>query len=289
MKITNIHNLPEPLVKVLTHDDYTFEGDISTTALISPPRIRQLKKRYRKLLVADVSDTIYPLIGKNAHYILQRIGELMDNVIVEKRFKATFQDWVLSGQIDLLETDYGILSDYKITSVWSELDGVKPETEAQLNVNAMLVMLTKELVVTKLQAVNLLRDWSKFRTGENYPPCQARVHEVPFWRPNETLDYIGERILLHQQSEEQDSDDLPYCTSQERWDKPTTYAVKKPKRKSAIRVLDTQEDAEKYIADKNLDDTHFIEVREGERTRCEHYCIVAEFCNQFKEFKEATR
>ena len=49
VKITNKYKLPEPLVSVVKNDPYPTEADwdISTTSLIAPPQIVQLRKRHR--------------------------------------------------------------------------------------------------------------------------------------------------------------------------------------------------------------------------------------------------
>ena len=55
-------------------------------------------------------------------------------------------------------------------------------------------------------------------------------------------------------------------------------------RKSALRVLETQELADEYIDghdDKNLT----IEFLQGEAIRCKDYCDVSEFCNQYQQEK----
>ena len=77
-------------------------------------------------------------------------------------------------------------------------------------------------------------------------------------------------------------DELPECTAEERWERPIKYAVKKEGRKSALRVLDSLKDAENYMAEKKLFAKHFVETRQGESVRCESYCAVQPFCNQYK-------
>ena len=71
----------------------------------------------------------------------------------------------------------------------------------------------------------------------------------------------------------------PECTAEERWAKPDTYAVMKKGRKSALRLLPTEEKAKEYIGDQNLS----IEFRKGVSTRCEGYCEVSQFCKQYRE------
>lgn len=56
--IKNKYRLPVPLVAALENDPYNFDGDISTTSLILPPRIRELRKRHYKEIHEDASDMI---------------------------------------------------------------------------------------------------------------------------------------------------------------------------------------------------------------------------------------
>ena len=286
MKITNIYNLPEPLVSVVENDPYPTEvdWDISTTTLLSPPRIVQLKNRFYNELIEDVSENIYRLIGTNTHHILERVKT--ENCIKEQRFTHYINGWKLAGQIDLFEIEPAILSDYKVTSVWSVVAGIKPENEAQLNTNAYL-MIKNGYFPKKLQIVSLIRDWSKHQVkkSSNYPQCQVAVQVAPLWEYEQATEYIYHRVKMHQRAVETPSDELPECTPEERWERPTKYAVMKKGRKSAVRVLDGYEDAEKYIEDNGLDKNHSIDIREGESVRCESYCNVNSFCSQYRKMK----
>ena len=78
--------------------------------------------------------------------------------------------------------------------------------------------------------------------------------------------------------------DIPPCTSEERWEKPTKFAVMKEGRKSAVRVLETQEDAEKLAGE--LGKNHSVQIRPGESTRCAEYCSAADYCNYYKTLGE---
>lgn len=72
MKLTNNYNLPTPLVDAVKADSYEVSGDISTTTLLSSPRIRMLKKQFGRGLEEDVSDYLWALMGQVAHGILER-------------------------------------------------------------------------------------------------------------------------------------------------------------------------------------------------------------------------
>ena len=55
-------------------------------------------------------------------------------------------------------------------------------------------------------------------------------------------------------------------------------------RKSAVRLLDSEEQAEAYVKDKNVKGG-YVEKREGENIRCDGYCSVREFCPCVKPWK----
>ena len=75
---------------------------------------------------------------------------------------------------------------------------------------------------------------------------------------------------------------MPACTPEERWAKPDKWAVMKHGRKSAVKVFDSEEEANANIG---LGD--YIEYRQGVDTKCEDYCMVNQFCPYWqKRMKE---
>ena len=126
-----------------------------------------------------------------------------------------------------------------------------------------------------------MRDWqrSKAKFDPTYPQIPFLSYNVPMWSNSIVTEYIFDRIAVHAQ------DPPPECSDEEKWKRPTTYAVMKLKNKRATRVLDTQEEAEAYILaidEKKRKEMH-IEKREGACVRCEDYCIVKNFCPYYKE------
>lgn len=274
MKITNKHNLPTPLYNAICFDDYSMgDADISVTGLISPPRIRQLKMRHANEIVEDVTDRIWMFFGTMIHNILENTNT--PDVIKEQHMNILVKGWKISGTLDLFEN--GILSDYKITSVWSAIYGVKPEWEKQLNLYKVMLGYT----VDKLQIVAILRDWTKSKVGGNYPTSQVAVLPVKMMDEAHLLTWAHWRVDFHRGAESMSDEDLPFCTDEEKWKKEDTWAVTKKGNKRAKRVLDSEEDAEKYIEDNKLE-KHIIEHRVGKATRCEGYCSVNRWCNDYK-------
>jgi hypothetical protein len=96
--------------------------------------------------------------------------------------------------------------------------------------------------------------------------------------------FIQERIKEHSNAlfDLETGDELPFCTPDQTWEKPTTYAVKKIGNVKARNVCNTDEEAQAKVAEYGKD--YEIIVRPGERTRCAEFCSVSRFCNQYKEY-----
>lgn len=78
------------------------------------------------------------------------------------------------------------------------------------------------------------------------------------------------------------------CTDEERWARPTTWAVMKGRGKKAVRVFNDEETARKYIGAKGDQSEYRIEERPGQYIRCEGYCPVRAFCkyNPYREVSD---
>ena len=102
--------------------------------------------------------------------------------------------------------------------------------------------------------------------------------KVEMWPIEKTEQFILERIRLHRAAR---AGQLPECSNEERWAKPDVWAVMKPGRKSALKLLNEKPDGATIAS---YGGTH-AEHRPAESIRCEDYCIVSEFCEQFKKSK----
>jgi len=282
MKYTNEMNLPLSLVSAITNDDYTMgSADISVTTLIQPPKIRVLSSRHRDEITEDVADCIYRLVGSNTHYILERIEN--KNALQEERINLEVNGWVVSGKADLYENK--TVYDYKNTSVWAVLNGAKPEWASQLNCYAHGYR-AMGFPVEGLAIIAILRDWSKFKAGQgNYPAKQVVTLPIDLWSDAKAQTYIEDRVLLHQAAESLSDDDIPICTPEERWERPTKFAVVKGQNKGAWRVVDTLEEAEKLKAqiEESSGNEYRIDERPGESVRCMNYCSCRDYCNFYQQ------
>jgi hypothetical protein len=285
MNLTNHANLPEQIVDAVRHDPYNpaKTGDISVTRLIDSPRAVALRKRHANEITEDATDRVWALLGQVAHGILERSNTVFSKDMAEQRLFADVNGWRLSGQFDRLSLDDGgTLSDWKLTSTWSVIGPEpKPEWTAQLNTLAFLAR-HNGFKVARLEIIALLRDWSRGRAkaGGDYPPHQVSRIPVPIWHPAVAADYVAERIRRHQAAETLDDDDLPFCSDEETWRAASVYAVRKPGRKSAVKLHAIEAEAATHAAE--LGEPHYVQHRPGRAVRCADYCPVAPFCNQYQ-------
>ena len=299
MKLTNKFSLPDFVVSALTRDDYDagYASSRSITQLIDAPQVQILKKEFADEMQQDVSDLVWSRFGTGMHKVFELAAD-PDKYISEERLFFKHLDWNISGQIDHQEkTSDGIrCGDFKFISAWGVIYGPKIEWVNQLNGYAWLIRHAKNIDVVKLEVIAILRDWDRRKAGNNnYPDIPIQIVDIPLWDHEQQDQYMTDRIRLHQNAELESlkgTGTLPPCSDEERWTKPTTYAVKartadgKPK-KRALRVFESILEAEEFLHTK--DHTHLIETRPGENTRCvQNWCMVNKFCRQFQE-EEVTK
>lgn len=289
MKLTNKYNLPQTFMNVLHRNSYTKgKAHLSATELISSPRIVQLRKLNWDYLEEDVSDKVWAIFGTAIHSVLE-LGK-DENHIIEQRLHANIDGWDISGAVDLQKTEHDgiVISDYKTTGAWAVMNE-KADWEQQLNIYAWLVEKVKKVPVKKVEIIAIIRDWSRrdAKVKEGYPEAPVKVIDVPLWPFELREDFIKARVKLHSDAHfaTEVGGDLPFCTPAEMWEKETVWALRKTGNVRAKSLHKTQEEAEKALeeAGKGFE----IDVRPGERTRCENFCQVREFCKQYKEYVEA--
>ncbi len=280
MIFTNRTALPEHINHVLkaaflndAYDAPKGEKVISVTTLIGPAQKRILERRHKDDLQMDVLDTIPALLGQALHHILERAGQDAPTAIPEERLQTMHDGWTISGKSDLYETKDHILIDYKNSSVWSYIFG-KKEWDQQLQV-LRWIRVRNGQPVKGLAIVLFCGDWrrSEALRSPDYPPRVVNI-PVPMWTMDEATAFVDARLKLHRDAQE--GKNVP-CTEEERWQKPTSWAVIKDGNKRAASVHNREADA---VA--ALKGGHHIEKRPGESVRCNGYCLAAPMCAQWR-------
>lgn len=284
MKITNQLGLPPPLVRAVSierqpHPPMT----VSVTELIRPAQITGLRNSGQGELVEDASDRLWSLMGTLLHDVLERHAKNTDDVVAEERLSIQIGKWTITGQYDLSEfiLEGEILDDWKFTSIYSlrENEPVKPEWEAQVNCYAELLRQAGRSVA-KARIIAIGRDWSKMRASResDYPQKAVTIKDVPLWTSAECVQYIEHRLYLYETALK---GEWPECDEEERWARPTRYALMKKGNKKATKLYDTYDAAE-----RNRGAAYYIQTRPGESVRCEHYCDVATVCPQWARLNQ---
>ncbi len=275
MIITNTNNLPDAFVRIAERQEAFEENEIRVTSLLSGLRETELKRRYADKITMDASECIWMTFGTLAHKVLEETDEAQDE-FREERLKMKISKSVLTGKSDVFKD--GIVIDYKTSSVWKIVYGDYEDWRKQLLLYAML-WKNAGFEVKGGQIVAMLKDQSKSkaRTDANYP--QLPVVTLDFTFTDKDIEdirkYATERVKALEMLRDIPDDKLPLCTAEERYNSGDKYAIMKKGRKTALKVCDTKEEAEKLLSAKGGD---YIEERKGEDRKCQDYCMVREFC-----------
>jgi len=295
--IRNDLGLLEPIYQALAHDSYDSGGaDITPTAWIDSPRIVQLKKAHKDEIEESVSKLAFSALGTGFHHVMEKSTGDDEGVVKEERI---FWDHPsgprTSGAPDIrILKDDGTwqVADYKVTSVYNAMFPQKPAWVQQLNSYAYLLKKAKDIEVSELFVLAMLRDWRSSDVGRpNYPEAPIVQMPIPLWEWEDIESFVDGRIALHQQASYSAfiGEELPLCTAEEMWERPEKFAVmKSASHKRASRLLDSMEEAIEWASDptNGMDSKHVIEHRPGKRVRCKDWCEVAPFCNQYKAYLE---
>jgi len=284
MKITNKMNLPEALVKLVTIEKHNKENHLSATTLLNGVKQIILTERYWEQLEDDVSDRIWAIWGTAIHSLLEHEGE---KEFTEETLKYEIDGITITGKIDNYNMEHGILTDYKTCSIWKIKFNNFDDWKMQGSVYSWLLH-KNGFKINKCRFIALIKDHSKKDAKREFPYPESPVYIYEFNVTEKLLEeteiFIKEKIYSFIECIELEDDDIPPCTPEERWDKPTKYAVMKEGRKTAIRVFESFEEAEALL--KVLDMKHFIETRKGESVRCQDYCLCNQYCDYYKEISK---
>jgi len=285
MEITNKLGLPQAFVK-MAEQDYKYEqNEYRVTSLLKGTRETILERRHHDKIEQDVSDMIWLLFGTAVHSVLEH-HEVGEYEIKEHRLKIPIGNYILSGQFDLYNSKTKTVTDYKTCSVWKLIYSDFEDWKQQLLIYAYMLQ-QKGYKVKKGEVIALMKDHSKSQAKrkKDYPKLPVKKLTFEFTEQDflDIEEWLEEKFTEISEAEKLPDEELPICTPEERFNSGDKFAVKKKGRKTALRVLDSMEEAEEWKKNNGGD---FIEVRPGEDKKCEDYCNVNKFCNYYQKKKQ---
>lgn len=221
-----------------------------------------------------------------AEFMQVHFPNYREKVLLEEVMTLNFNGWTVKGQFDRFEIETKELKDLKVTTVWTYKNKVEHKNyERQQNIYALMIKKIYGYDVDKAALLFWFRDFSKAMRGQGlYPPSKVWRYDVPLWPLDKVEEYVIERVKLHQKVDIEGADSYD-CTPEERWAEPNKWKVYKKGGQRAKMTLYSKQEAERWKSE-NGDPNLEIRFFQGNNKRCEEYCPVARWCNQFKKLKE---
>lgn len=282
MKVTNIFNLPQAFVEAVTTEKHNQDGEFSATTLLKGACETILTKRHWAEILVDASESIWQVFGTAVHSIFER---QKDNTFKEEFFSVDVSNSKVTGRVDSYDLENEILVDWKTASVWKIIKGDFDDWKRQGLIYAWLIKKCG-LNVKKCRFIALLKDHSKTeaRNKADYPKLPVYVYEFEVTADDlaNIESFVEAKVKEIEFYENTPDEELRPCTKEERWQTPDKWAHMKEGRKSAIKLYDSEEEANKIELKKD----EYIEHRPGENKKCNDYCICKNWCPLFKKENE---
>ena len=315
--ITNSGNISLPMAIWLASDDYDFDpscNKVSATGLLKSVKQIILGGRVQELNLAgdsDLQDAVASSIGTAIHDAVEKavlnnreealiamgvpprardrvrvnpaiIDPGFHNISMEQRVEKEFMGFTISGKYDIVEN--GRVKDIKSTSCYTYIYDTNSVKYAQQG--SIYRWLNPTLITDDYMDVEyVFLDWKAMSVKDkNYPPLRVLSKTVPLMSIQRTEMFIADKIdslVAHQDSPEAD---MPECSREELWQKPTTFAYyKKPDAKRATKVGTESELTTRLIDDGSVG---VIRRRPGKAKHCA-YCPAKPICAQAERLAQA--
>lgn len=283
MKITNKLDLPTPFVDAVSRDYEYVDKRYSVTSLLKGYREILLTRRHFGEIEQDVADSIWLILGTAVHKILEESKEEFDELKETKIYYEFPNGYTLSGQQDLYSESKKRITDYKTGSVWKVIFDDWDDYRTQCLYYGLLFRKIG-FEVTNAEIVMILKDYSKTKakTDLNYPEYPVYVKHFDFTDEEfkEAEEEIINKFNVLAALENVPDEELPLCTKEERWATEDKFAVMKKGNKRAVKVCDSQIEAQEYLDSGKGD---YIEQRPGEDKKCPEYCSCCKFCSYWRD------
>ena len=294
MKITNKLGLPKQLVELVNNNYKPTPHQYSCTTILKPIRQIILERRHSDEIEQDVSDMCWMIFGIAVHSIIENSKEDEGQFKEEKlkvdlgKYWSELKGYYLSGRSDMIDLIEKKIVDWKTCSAWKILFKDFEDWRNEMLIYAWAVK-DMGFEINKGEAVSFIKDHNKTKSKieKQYPKLPIWVEKFKFNEEEfqEIEKFVYNKFIELKKYENTPDEELPMCTNFERWREPTKYVVKKKANKTATKLHDTLEDAEKHLdnLEKKCPNVYEIVVREGVDKKCIDYCSCCEFCTYWQE------
>ena len=283
MIVRNELGLPQAFINALNLEKHNEKGCYSATTLLKGACETVLADRHFDEIEIDVADCVWQIWGTAVHLIFERAGI---EGFTEEKFSVPVSNSKVTGRVDLYDLENETVYDWKTASTWKVQFNDFADWDKQGLIYAWL-MKQNGLKVKEIKFVALLKDHSKSKARKDfeYPQKPVVVHTVKVTEEalKEIEAFINMKVRQFEVAETLVDEKLTPCTKEERWESPAKYAVMKTGRKTAIKLFDTKEEAEKNMV--SIGGT-YVEERKAESKKCHDYCVCSQFCPFYKNLIE---
>lgn len=305
---TNQSNIALPLAVFLATDEYDYEDDvISATTLLKPIRQIVLTQRLNKDEVAvDISNLVSSRMGTAIHTaiekawlnpskaladlgyppkLIERIKVNPDTVnkgdipvYMEKRSYKQVGKYKVSGKFDFVAE--GKVQDFKSTSVFTYLNQSNADKYALQG--SIYRWLNPDIITQDTMTIHyVFTDWNKMESArnKNYPANRVLSQQYNLMPITDTDRYIKSVIANIDKYKNVPESELPYCTDEDLWRKPTVWKYYKNPNKleRSTKNFETQSDAlAQLVKDGSVG---IVKEVKGQVVACK-YCPAFTLCTQ---------
>ena len=208
-------------------------------------------------------------------------------VYVEQRAEKEIDDFIISGQYDLVLD--GELNDFKSTSVWAYIFG--SNVDSYIKQGSIYKWLSPDKITGDYVHIHyIFTDWSavKAREKKDYPPFKALTKKYNLWSPEETENWVRNRLETYKLHLNTPQEGLPECTDAELWATEAKYKHYKDSNSTRATnggTFTSMDDALKFQAQK---EGGIIKTIPGTVKHCP-YCPVLDICTQAKAMQASGR
>jgi hypothetical protein len=280
MKITNKLNLPETLKRFIDPEPHNKPGEFSATTLLKGNKEILLTQRHFDEIEIDIADMIFAIFGSAVHYLLEHEEP---ETFVEEKVTNSVMGYTITGKMDLYNMATGHIDDYKTAAIWKFIYKDFEDWKKQGLIYGWLLR-KNGLPAESVRFIGFLKDHSKrkARYDAGYPQKPVELYEFNITDSDidEIENYICEKVYSLHADQGKLDDEIEPCTAKERWQKPSKWALMKDGNKKAIKLYDSQDEAESAMAEKG--NNYYVQERPEENIKCLDYCACKHFCNFYK-------